>query len=212
MYYLAFDTETAGLNPDVNPVLTFYMCIVDSQFNILDELDLKVKPDNINDSKWILDVKTIDIHGIKFEDHFNDPETITYTEAKKLILQKFQQYKLDGRQKTFLPLGQNITFDLNMIHSQIISKEDWEKYCSYRVLDTSTINNFLKDCNIVPKDLGNLGSLVEYFGITKRNAHNAKDDVLMTVQVYQAMVSTFTSKKDSFVSTINSNLMEIVEK
>jgi DNA polymerase III epsilon subunit-like protein len=45
--------------------------------------------------------------------------------------------------------------------------------------------------------LGSLSTVVEYLGIPKRPAHNAKEDTLMTVDVYKKWLDIMKSKKDA---------------
>ena len=43
---LAFDCETGGLDPKQADILTLYMGILDEDFKVLEELDLKLKPNS----------------------------------------------------------------------------------------------------------------------------------------------------------------------
>ena len=66
----------------------------------------------------------------------------------------------------------------------------------YGKIDTKTIVDFLKDCGWFPKDIGNLGSVVDFLQIPKRAAHNAKMDTLMTIDAYVKILEIMKSKKD----------------
>jgi hypothetical protein len=56
--------------------------------------------------------------------------------------------------------------------------------------------DFLKRIAWFPKELGSLGTVVEYLGIPSRNAHTAKDDTLMTIDVDKKIMEIMKAKKD----------------
>jgi oligoribonuclease (3'-5' exoribonuclease) len=194
--YVALDTETGGLDPKTSDVLTIYVAIADESFKILDELDLKLKPD---DGRLpITEAGAMKVNGIDLQKHLEDPATIVYSEAKKQISAMLKKHlKKNGRYSNLIPMGHNIPFDLNMIHHHIMNKESWEEFCHYRNVDTNPIVWLMKDCGWWPSDLGNLGSVVEFLSLPKRNAHTAKDDTLMMIDVYKKMIDIMKSKKES---------------
>lgn len=194
-YLVCMDTETGDLDPKKGDILTLYMAICDENLKILAEMDLKLKP---NDRNPIAGEEALSVNKIDIKAHLADPNTITYTEAKKRITDFVAPYlKKTGRYSNLIPLGQNVGFDLSMIWEYVMTKEEWEKVFSYNNEDTKTASLFLKRCGWLPKDIGNLNSLVEFFGIPKREAHEAKGDVHMTIDVYKKMIELMESKKNS---------------
>lgn len=193
-YFFAMDSETGGLDPKLSDILTLYISVTDEDFKILDELDLKLKP---NDRNPIADPGALAVNKIDLQKHLADPNTITYAEAKTKILALAKKYlKKRGRYSNLIVLGQNVMFDLNFIWEHLILKSEWETNFSYNTEDTKTASLFLKRCGWLPSDIGTLKSLVEYFNIPKREAHEARGDVLMTLDVYRAMIALMKSKKD----------------
>lgn len=194
-FLLAFDTETGGLNPQTSDVLTFYMAVVDEEFKVVDEINLKLKPDG---RAPIAEAGALRVNGIDMKQHLADPETIVYSEAKEKIITMLKKYlKKNGRYSNLVPLGHNVPFDLGYTWEHLIPKDEWDKIVHYRNVDTSPIVSFMKDCGWFPKELGSLVSVVDYLGVPKRGAHNAKEDTLMCVDVYKAMLSIMKSKKES---------------
>ena len=63
----------------------------------------------------------------------------------------------------------------------------------------------------MPIDLGNLESQIEYFKIPKGKAHDAKEDVKMTVEVYKAYRQLLSAKKSDVSGLNTSNLLDIIE-
>lgn len=193
-YYLAMDTETGGLDEHVEDVLTFYAAIVTMDWKIVDEIDLKLKPDGGRFP--VANAGALKVNGIDLKKHLEDPATITYSEAKKLILAMAEKYRKPGRYSNITPLGHNVPFDLRFTCKHIMTQTEWQKFMHYGIADTKSDTDALKRWGFLPHSLGTLGSLVEYFNIPKRNAHNAKEDTLMMIDVAKAMEAFMKSKKE----------------
>jgi DNA polymerase III alpha subunit (gram-positive type) len=209
MHYLFFDCETAGLDKEKNPLLTAYFGVYDKDLKLIDELDLQVKPDNIDD--WEIEADALKITGINLQEHLDDPQTVSYKEGEAQLIKLLDRNKIPRKRKHFRPSGQNIQFDLDFIFEQLIDKKKWLKYVHHNTIDTLRILTFLQDCDIVPNDLGSLSSMVEYFNVPMGQAHNAKEDTRMTVDVYKALKTLINSKKAD-MSGNSSSLLEIVER
>lgn len=209
MHYLWFDTETGGTNPKIHSLLTAYFAICDKDLNLIDELYLQLKPSD--PSKLNLTQEAMEINKINIEEHLNDPATVTYEVGREKLLEFLAKNKIKGKRRSFQPCGHNVAFDKEMIWNQMISQEDFEKEVHYRTIDTSSITNFLKDVGILPEDLGNLGSLVAHYKTPQREAHTAKDDVLMNIDVYRAMRDQMRAKKREMVGGTTNSLLSIIE-
>jgi DNA polymerase III alpha subunit (gram-positive type) len=193
--HVALDTETGGLDPKTSDLLTIYIGIADENFKVIDELDLKLKPDN--DRLPVTEAGAMKVNGIDLQKHLADPTTLTYSDASAQIQTMLKRHlKKNGRYSNLIPLGHNIPFDLNFIHHHIMNKEEWEKFCHYRTIDTNPIIWLMKDSGWWPNDLSNLGSVVDFLGLPKRNAHTAKDDTLMTLDLYKKMLEIMKAKKE----------------
>lgn len=192
---MAMDCETGGINQKTADLLTFYVAFLDEEYKILDELDVKVKPDN--GRLPVAEAGALKVNGIDIQKHLEDPETITYSEAKvKLVTLIDKHLKKRGRYSNIRPLGHNVGFDIAWMQEHILPRDEWEDMFSYSLIDTKTLADFFKDCGYFPSDLGNLGSIVEYLQIPKRTAHAAKDDTLMTIAIYVKLLDIMKSRKD----------------
>ena len=209
MHYLWFDCETGGLNAKIHTLLTAYFAVCDGDLNVIDEIYLQLKPED--ESKILVEAGAMNINKINLNEHLKDPNTLTYAEGNKKLQEMLNKNKIKGKRKHYMPCGHNVGFDKDFIWEQLIEKEDFEKTVHYRTLDTSSITNFLKDVGIFPKELGNLMSLVNYFNIPMGEAHNARGDVLMNIEVYRAMRLLMNTKKNEFIGTTNTSLLKIVE-
>lgn len=197
--YVPFDTETGGLDPKTSDLLTIYMAVMDENFKLLDEVDLKVKPDG--GRLPVCEAGALRVNKIDVAKHLADPATITYSEAKERIVQMLKKHlKKNGRYSNLVPLGHNVPFDVGYLKHHILPPDEWEKILHYRTIDTSPIVGFLKDAGWFPRELGSLGSIVEYLGVPARPAHNAKEDTLMCVDCYKALLAIMNSKKENQAS------------
>lgn len=209
MHYLWFDTETGGTDPKIHSLLTAYFAICDKDLMVIDELYLQLKPSDL--SKLNLTQEAMEINKINIDEHLKDPATITYEEGKVKLQEFLHRNKIKGKRRSFMPCGHNVSFDKEMLWNQMISQEEFEKDVHYRTLDTSSITTFFKDVGILPEDIGNLGSLVDHYKTPKREAHTAKDDVLMNIDVYRAMRSQIQAKKRDMIGGTTNSLLSIIE-
>jgi len=200
IYYAPFDSETGGLNPDEVDMLTFYMAIFDENFKLVDEIDLKLKPDE--GRLPVAHADALKVNGIDIRKHLEDPETITYSEGKakmKSVLKKY--HKKEGRYNNIRPMGYNVPFDEGFAWKHLMSRAEWLEFFHYKRVDVMERVDFLKECSWFPPDLGTLSTVNDYLKLPKRNAHTAKDDTFMCVDVYLKILDLMKSKKDNAGST-----------
>lgn len=208
MHYLWYDTETGGLNYKINPVLTLYFALCDKNQDIFAELDLKLKPDSMDG--LIIEQGALDVNKINIDKHFADPETLTYSQAKVVILDFLHKHKIAGKRgKSFQPCGHNIPFDDDFIIHHLLGDE-WRKNVHHRKLDTSSLTSGFVDMGLFPENVGSLTSLVEHFNVPRDEAHTAKGDVRMNIKVYKSMKKMISGLKAN-VSSVDKNLLSIIE-
>lgn len=180
--YIALDTETGGIGPDVS-LLTAYFAILDANLNIIDELSLAIKPD---DHIYHVTAEALNINKINLIEH--EAVATTAGAAGKQLREFLIENSNNGSLK-LIPVGHNVHGDLEKIYSEVLNRKEAQNYISYRLLDTGVIAQFMKACGRLPETIsGSLGSLVEHFNVQKREAHNAKNDTLMTVAVLKEMI------------------------
>lgn len=214
MHYLFFDCETTGLDDEVHSLLTAYFGIYDTDFNLIDDLDLQIKPNTKEGcDKIIVTKEAMEITGINLEEHLADPQTVTYEKGKEKVLALFEKHKIPRKRNHYTPSGHNIQFDIGFLWKQMIPKENWEKYCHYgKKIDTYPIVTFLQDIGYLPMDLGKLTSLVDYFNIPMGQAHNAREDIKMNVEVYKKIRELMNKKKLEIANANHNSLLGIIER
>lgn len=186
MKYLAIDNETGGFAG--TSLLTSYFAVLDSDLNFVDDLYLFLKP---SDGIYRIEPRALEINGINLSGH--DAIAETQSMAGQKLFRFLKTHSSDGADK-LIPLGHNVIFDVLGVHEQLLNRSTFEKFTSYRKLDTAVICQFLKLAGSIPNEVsGSLESLIKHFELTKFREgvgalHDAKTDVLMTVEVLKCML------------------------
>ena len=180
--YIALDVETGGIGSDKS-LLTAFLAVLDKNFNIIDQLDLKVKPD---DGIYKVTAEALGINGINLVKH--EAEAIPESKVGTLLYNFLQQHNPNGKSK-LIPVGHNVGFDIKFLQSKVISAGNWDKFVSYRLLDTGVIAQYMKVKGRIPESVsGSLGSLAKFFDVPKQVAHTADGDVRMTIDVLKGLL------------------------
>lgn len=206
--YLVMDCETGGF--EGTSLLSFYFGVLDENFNVLDELELFLRP---KDRIYKVTAEALGVNKINLIEH--EKKAIPYNEGGTLLFNFLQRNSaiplyftpagslLNGVVRvdpdtTFLveqtigklePLGHNVAGDIVRVKEDLISQGSWDKFVSYRIQDTGVVGNFLKKKGKIPKEIsGSLSSYCDYFKVDRTNAHDAKADCLMTAAVYKEML------------------------
>jgi DNA polymerase III epsilon subunit-like protein len=183
--YIAFDAETGGTETTTS-LLTLYLCVLDEHFNVVADLDLKVKPNA--GAPYVITAEALRINKINLGEH--DVTASTEGECAQELRAFLWNHSMNGKVK-LVPIGHNVGFDEDFIFAHLLGKKAWNNYVSYRKLDTAAIAQFLKASGKLPESVpGSLGSLVEHLNLRfdSAGAHNAKADTLATVDVLKEML------------------------
>ena len=177
------DVETGGLEKE-HSLLSAYFLATDDTFNQIDELELFVKPDNGN---YVVCGEALVVNKIDLGKRGS--ETITYREAGTILYNWLKNLTNDGKVKAII-IGHSVSGDRDRVCQYLISRNSWEKFTSYRLLDTQSTTQFLKACGLFPENVsGSLESISKYFGIKfdQNDAHSAKYDTEKTREVFLAL-------------------------
>lgn len=193
-FYLWNDCETGGLKRKNADILTAYFAIFDDSGKFVEDLALKLKPD---DRLPMADAGALKVNKIDIKAHLEDPETITYSEGRKKLLALIKKYlKKNGRYSNIILAGYNVRFDLGFINEYLIPEDEWEELVHYKIHDVMDGVDFLKRNGWLPADIGKLEKCAEYFEVAKGIAHTAKDDIFMTIAVDGKIKELMDSKKN----------------
>lgn len=202
--YIAYDTETGGTDHRYNPILTGYFVVLSADLVKINELSLKIKPEAPFD---LIEEDALKITGIDINKLLNDPETISRADAGKRLKDFVLKNKPKGKAK-LIRMGYNIGFDDKMIAAQLVP--DWEDILHYRTNDAFHIVNFLKDVEWLPAELGSLTSMINYFNLSLRVAHDAKNDVWMSIALYEKLRDLMEKSKQN--DKLSLDILEIIER
>ena len=173
-----------GLEREDYSLLTSYLLVTDDNFNVIGDLYLHLKPD---DGIYKVCGEAMAVNKIDLAVH--DRIAITYKEGATKLYNWLKGLTEDGKTKLTV-VGHGVYGDVEWIIYHLMSRGSWEKFTSYRKLDTSAVCQFLKSCNMFPEDVsGSLTSLAKYFNIPvdENKAHDAKYDTELTFQVFMAL-------------------------
>lgn len=181
--FLPVDNETGGLQDGVS-LLTSYLEVVDMKLNVIDSLELFVKP---NDGLYHVEAGGLEVNKINLVEH--DKTAITYSAAGQLLFRFLQKNSNDGKTR-LIPVGKQVHGDIRWLQEHLLGKKTMDKFVSYRTVDITGVALTLQIKGKLPPDLGlSLGHLVEYFGIVVPGVqHEAKYDTKATMLVWQKLM------------------------
>lgn len=178
--YLPFDTETGGLREDV-ALLSAHFAACDDKLNIIDELDLFMKP---NDGHYLVTARALEINKIKLIEH--DQIALTYSEAGAKLRDFLWKHSMNGKVK-LIPIGKNVGFDCLKVTNNILGAKTWNQFVSYRLYDITTMVIMLKRKKLLPMEApDSLEELAHYFQVPIE-AHTAKGDNLAGIEVVKRL-------------------------
>lgn len=179
--FLAFDVESGGIHSNVHSLLTAFYAVCDENWNVLDTLYLKVKP---NDGNYVVTAEGMSINKIDLIAH--DLEAMTQSHAGQ-VLRDFLVKNTNGGRVRLMPMGKNVGFDCDFTTDNILGKPQWDRYVSYRHYDITTMITLLKRKGLLAKDAPeSLETLARYYNV-QFVAHTADGDTHAGIEVVKIL-------------------------
>ena len=180
--YICFDTETTGLDSNVNNLLTATFITLDSELNEADRLNIDLQHQNYNVNSIAMGINKIDL----VQHHKNATNLI---DTRVTLINFLEKNKQDFN---LIPIGQNIKHDILFLKT-ILNNEEYNKYFSYNSIDTISIAHFLKLAGKLPeKQSVKLTNLSDYFGNSldtdTDKQHTSEYDTEMTIKLLKSFL------------------------
>jgi DNA polymerase III alpha subunit (gram-positive type) len=176
-----------GTNPKTS-LLTLYGMVLDPKLQIIDTIDLKIKPNN---GIYHVTAKAMEVNQIDIIKH--DAEALPLQQAAKLF-ETFACNHSIGFDK-MIPTGHNLSLDIRFCKRYFLKTSEnaegnyWNRFFSHRRLDTATMAHALILAGKLPSTLEcSLGSLANHFGYDYEGAHDAEFDAKLTLKILEQLI------------------------
>jgi DNA polymerase III epsilon subunit-like protein len=182
---LVIDTETTGLNPTMNDLLSVGMV----EIEILGPGRAVVgisKEVLIRSPEYVVSPKALEINGINLVEHH--AKALSQEDAETEII-NFLEMLGFGPENKVVCVGHNVAFDIGFLQN-FLGYQTWNKYFGHRHIDTTSVAKALYHAGIVGQDVSRSADLFERFspGTTTLPLHTALGDSLRTAYAYVAMI------------------------
>jgi DNA polymerase III alpha subunit (gram-positive type) len=177
------DCETGGLTTDYS-LLTLAAVVADKDFNPLrggnsaDTLSLEIRH-----SKYVVSPEALTINKIDLVHHSARGLELEQAQHK---FKAFLSAARDMCGDRLIPVGHNLSFDLNFVWAQLMPNDTWRRYCHYHTMDTMVAARFYKSAGVIEGGCS-LVELCALFEVDASGAHNAMADTKATMAVARAL-------------------------
>lgn len=184
-----FDTETSGLDPIQNDILTIGG-IIEIDGEVKEEFYLEMQPFNYNTiSDYALQVNGLTREQIKT---FMTPQ-----EGYRKLITIFSKYvnKYDKNDK-LTPIGYNVKFDIDFLNQLFVKNGDkyFGSFVDYHYIDPMVLINFLRFKGVIKLENCKLVTASAHYGI-ELDAHNAMNDIIATKELLNKLMERLEYKE-----------------
>ncbi|MBU1045460.1 MAG: 3'-5' exonuclease [Candidatus Omnitrophica bacterium] len=180
MHRLIIDTETTGLSPRFNKILTVGLLSIDvepTHLKILNQNHIFIKHPHYNTQAEAMKVNKIDL--VKHELHAVHPQK---------ACDQINTFIKNNKLKTTPIVGHCIHFDKGFLDA-LFQQGETESLLHTESEDTRSIWKNLQRRMLIPSHLrATLGTLAQHFDIDYKKAHDALADCHITAKVYHQLL------------------------
>tara|TARA_Y100000034_G_scaffold107259_1_gene136645 strand:+ start:321 stop:893 length:573 start_codon:yes stop_codon:yes gene_type:complete len=184
--FLVVDTETGGLDPKKNSILSIAGIVWEPRKKIKSLFDFYVCEDEINATEQALKVNKIDLEMVR-EEGLSPNETVI--EIKKKLDKRFGPDR-----KPIMLVAHNAPFDVGFIKRlYLLAGQDYYVDFKNRALDTCSILHYLMISGKIKGYRASADVLFEATSvkIPKKDRHTAKGDALATARALEKLLAMF---------------------
>lgn len=182
--YLSLDCEMGGRDLNYS-LLTLAFVVLNEEFEEIDHLHLKLKPD---DGVYVVSAQGMAVNKINIVEH--DKTAKSYREGGRDVFD-FLKKASDAGSNKLVPLGHGVRGDIEFVLKYLLSRGSWDVVCKYHYVDTSVVLQFLRACGKLKDDEdGSVESLCKQLNIFVKpdSLHDALQDARMVGRIYARMV------------------------
>jgi DNA polymerase III epsilon subunit family exonuclease len=163
---LIIDVETTGIDPISDTLVQLAALILDKKtLDICHEFSMFIRPETT------ISENAKATHGL-------DEKTLRHAEDSCTVLQKFQNFA----PPTVLLAGHNVSFDVNFLKNAY-ARCNLSFPFDYHTIDIWSIAFFILGASGVKLETYSLSVLAKYFGISRREKHDALEDVCVSARI-----------------------------
>lgn len=202
MKLLFVDTETGGLDPTKHSLLQIGLVCYDLEKRKI----LAQKKINIKHDEYAVTARAMEINGLNLT--YLDKNGVDAWDALRQVMSFLEdnflmEMQLTGDRdvvgarpvKPIVMVGYNLILDKGMLYKLFdefgICLDSW---ISYRSIDTMSLLFVLRFLGKIPAEVDGLFEAAQYFGITQLRPHDALDDCLTTIQVFEKCMNLLASE------------------
>lgn len=174
----AFDTETTGLVPGKDEIISLAYITLDEQLDAVDRGCIYAHPSRPD----LISPEVQAINGYTRE-LWTERGAIEQPQLKETVLGLWKTQRLSRVD----PLGHNVKFDLGMLEA-LVGQEALNSALGYHAQCTVGIAKFLDKARQVKGARYKLEVCCARFGVELTHAHDAMADITATVQLYRKLV------------------------
>jgi DNA polymerase-3 subunit epsilon len=178
-----FDTETSGLDPVKNAIISL-AALVEIDGQIVERVNLTMCPA----PGKVIEDGALKVNGFSREQLLTFPPSADVFEQLRDFMDSYlEKY---NKQDRFVAAGYNVGFDLRFLEQ--FFRENGDTYLYARLfgapLDVMSVVRFMQVAGVFPKTLDNkLSTVAKAIGINTENAHDAMADIEMTRAIHRYM-------------------------
>jgi DNA polymerase III subunit epsilon len=177
---LFIDTETGGLDPDKNSLLSLAMVIWEDR-EILDSMEVLINDGVLSVTEEALSVNKIDIEKHK-------QSAVSSSRAMDEILSFIRKYFPQQRKITLA--GHNVHFDAAFLRSFFsANNKDFNEFFSHRIIDTSSILYYLYLAGHIKQRAISSDDAFALFDIKVEGRHTALGDAIATAKLFTKLLN-----------------------
>lgn len=172
---LVLDTETGGLNPETDALLS--VGLVDWH----DGAVLRSEEILIDAEHLACSAQALAVNGIDLDLHHS--YSVSRADAASVI----QEFCLPMGRPVLC--GHNVQFDIGFVR-RLFTPDVLRRTFSHRVVDTLQVLLYLEHAGLIPEGIAKLDQAMQHFGLTmpEGKRHTALADALVTAELYSRLL------------------------